>query len=268
MAKPLVSDELWAVIEPELPPEPAKPQGGRPRVPDRAALTGILFVLKTGIQWEDLPHEMGCGCGMTCWRRLRDWYQAGVWTRVHLLLLEHLHWAHQINWARVAVDSTSIPAPAGGPATGPNPTDRGKTGTQQHLAVDAHGIPLAVDLTAAKRPAGQQLLELIAALPHVGGQRGRPRHRPEKVHADKAYDWAANRAGLRARGILPRIARRGIESAERLGRWRWVVERTISWLHRRRRLRIRYERRDDMHQAFLTLGALMITWNFAQSGFC
>ena len=73
MAKPLVSDELWAVIEPELPPEPAKPKGGRPRVPDRAALTGILFVLKTGIQWEDLPHEMGCGCGMTCWRRLRDW---------------------------------------------------------------------------------------------------------------------------------------------------------------------------------------------------
>ena len=125
-----------------------------------------------------------------------------------------------------------------------------------------------MDLTAANRPEGQQLLELIDALPHVGGQWGRPRHRPEKVHADKAYDSAANRAGLRARGILPRIARRGIESAERLGRWRWVVERTISWLHRMRRLRIRYERRDDMHQAFLTLGALMITWNFAQSGFC
>jgi transposase len=268
MAKPLVTDELWALIAPEIPPEPPKPKGGRPRVPDRAALTGILFVLKTGIQWEDLPHEMGCGCGMTCWRRLRDWYAAGVWTRVQQILLAHLSCAHRINWARVAVDSASIPAPAGGPATGPNPTDRGKSGTKHHLAVDAQGIPLAVQVTAANRPDGQQLLALVDALPSVPGRRGRPRHRPDKVHADKAYDAQANRAGLRARGIQARIARRGIESGERLGRWRWVVERTISWLHRMRRLRIRYERRDDIHQAFLTLGAIMITWNFAQAGFC
>jgi transposase len=112
------------------------------------------------------------------------------------------------------------------------------------------------------------LLALIDALPALPGRRGRPRRRPDKVHADKAYDARANRAGLRARGIQPRIARRGVESAERLGRWRWVVERTISWLHRWRRLRIRYERRDDIHQAFLTLGAIMITWNFAQAGLC
>src|SRR5205085_7115721 len=145
-----------------------------------------------------------------------------------------------------AGDSPCIPALAGGPTTGPNPADRGKTGTKQHLAVDAHGIPLAVQLTAANRPEGQQLLELIDALPHVAGRRGHPRHRPEKVHADKAYDAAANRARLRVRGIIPRIARWGIESGERLGRWRWVVERIISWLHRMRRLRIRYERRDDI----------------------
>jgi transposase len=268
MAKPLVSDELWALIAPEIPPEPPKPKGGRPRVPDRAALTGILFVLKTGIQWEDLPQEMGCGCGMTCWRRLRDWYHAGVWDRVQQILLAHLHCAHQINWARVVVDSASLPAPAGGPATGPNPTDRGKTGTKHHLAVDGRGVPLVVQQTGANRPDGQQLLALIDALPALPGRRGRPRRRPDKVHADKAYDARANRAGLRARGIQPRIARRGVESAERLGRWRWVVERTISWLHRMRRLRIRYERRDDIHQAFLTLGAIMITWTFAQAGFC
>src|SRR6476659_2766961 len=127
MAKPLLPDELWVVIEPLLPPERPKPKGGRPPVPDRKALTGILFVLKTGIQWEDLPQEMGCGCGMTCWRRLRDWYHAGVWDRVQQILLAHLHCAHQINWSRVVVDSASLPAPAGGPATGPNPTDRGKT---------------------------------------------------------------------------------------------------------------------------------------------
>src|SRR3982751_178262 len=81
MSKRLVSDELWAVLAPLLPPEPPKPKGGRPRVPDRAALTGILFVLHPGIPWEMLPAEMGCGSGMTCWRRLRDWTQAEVWPR-------------------------------------------------------------------------------------------------------------------------------------------------------------------------------------------
>ncbi len=79
MAKPLLSDELWERIEPLLPVDPPKPQGGRPRVPNRAALTGILFVLKTGTPWEYLPPEVGCGSGTTCWRRLRDWRQRGVW---------------------------------------------------------------------------------------------------------------------------------------------------------------------------------------------
>ena len=90
MAKLLVSDELWEVIEPLLPPEPEKPKGGRPRVPNRAALTGIIFVLKTGLPWEYLPPEMGCGSGITCWRRLRDWQDAGVWEKLHQVLLDRL----------------------------------------------------------------------------------------------------------------------------------------------------------------------------------
>ena len=87
MTKALVSDELWEQIAPLLPPEPAKPKGGRPRIPARQVLVGIMFVLKTGIPWEDLPQEMGCGSGMTCWRRLRDWQEAGVWDDLHRLLL-------------------------------------------------------------------------------------------------------------------------------------------------------------------------------------
>ncbi len=83
MAKPLVSDELWAEIAPLLPRESPKPKGGWPRVPDRACLTGILFVLRSGIPWEMLPQEMGCGSGMTCWRRLKEWHEAGVWERLH-----------------------------------------------------------------------------------------------------------------------------------------------------------------------------------------
>jgi transposase len=107
MAKELLPDALWARIAPLLPPEPPKPKGGRPRVSDRAALTGILFVLKAGIPWEYLPAEMGCGSGMTCWRRLRDWYQAGIWRRLHQVLLEELAQADRIDWERAALDSAA-----------------------------------------------------------------------------------------------------------------------------------------------------------------
>ena len=111
MAKELVSDELWEIIEPLLPPEPPKPEGGRPRVDDRAALTGIIFVLKSGIPWEMLPQEMGCGSGVTCWRRLREWQEAEVWERLHQVLLDRLGEADQIEWERACL--ASIPAKRG-----------------------------------------------------------------------------------------------------------------------------------------------------------
>jgi transposase len=115
MSKPLVPDDLWRRIEPLLPLEPAKPKGGRPRIPDRACLTGIIFVLKSGIPWEMLPQELGCGSGMTCWRRLRDWQEAGVWDRLHRALLDELGEADQIDWAHGCLDSASIPAKKGDP---------------------------------------------------------------------------------------------------------------------------------------------------------
>jgi transposase len=118
MAKPLLTDELWNELKQLLPPERSKPKGGRPRVPDRAALTGILFVLQTGIPWEYLPRALGCGSGMTCWRRLRDWQQHGVWRRLHRLLLDRLGEADRIDWSRAALDSGSVPAPGGAPKPG------------------------------------------------------------------------------------------------------------------------------------------------------
>lgn len=111
--KVLVTDELWAVIEPLLPRKRPSKKGGRPRVPDRAALTGILFVLQSGIPWEMLPQEMGCGSGVTCWRRLREWQKKGVWKRLHLTLLERLAEADRIDWSRAVVDSRSLPAKKG-----------------------------------------------------------------------------------------------------------------------------------------------------------
>ena len=113
MSKELVTEELWEIIEPLLPPEAPKPRGGRPRVPDRAALAGIIFVLKSGIPWEMLPKEMGCGSGSTCWRRLRDWQEAGVWEELHLALLDRLGEADRIEWERASLDSASVPAKRG-----------------------------------------------------------------------------------------------------------------------------------------------------------
>src|ERR1041385_9306781 len=117
MAKPLLPDHLWAKVERLLPaPKPRRSRyPGRKPLNNRKALTGILFVLKTGIPWEDLPQEMSCGSGMMCWRRLRDWQAAGVWEQLHQTLLSALHCDDQLDWSRAVVDSASVPAVFGGP---------------------------------------------------------------------------------------------------------------------------------------------------------
>ena len=112
MSRPLVSDDLWAAIAPLLPGERPKPKGGRPRCDDRLVLAGIIFVLRSGIPWEMLPREFGCS-GMTCWRRLRDWQAAGVWTRLHRVLLERLSEAGQLDWSRASLDSAAVAAKKG-----------------------------------------------------------------------------------------------------------------------------------------------------------
>jgi transposase len=113
MAKFLVSDELWALLEPLIPKHVPSVKGGHPPVSDRVCFTGILFVLKTGIPWEDFPQEMGC-CGMTLWCRLRDWQKAGIWQKLHELLLAQLRAAEQIDFSHVIVDSSSVRAVHGG----------------------------------------------------------------------------------------------------------------------------------------------------------
>ena len=118
MPAPQLSDSLWSILEPLLPPPRPRPKGGRPPISARAALTGILFVLRSGIPWEMLPREMGCGSGVTCWRRLRDWQAAGVWERLHRELLRRLQDANRIDWSRAALDSSSIAAKKGVPRPG------------------------------------------------------------------------------------------------------------------------------------------------------
>jgi len=149
-----------------------------------------------------------------------------------------------------------------GRQTGPNPTDRAKLGSKRHLICDGQGVPLAIQLTGANRNDSQQALSLVDAIPLVQGERGRPRHRPDCVLGDRGYDAEAIRQGLRGRRIIPCLAKRNTEHGSGLGRWRWVVERTFAWLNQFRRLRVRYEKRADIHEAFLSLGCALICWRF------
>jgi transposase len=260
MAKPLVTDALWKRLEPLLPPHKPRRRRfpGRKPIDDRKALTGILFVLKTGINWEDLPQEMGCGCGMTCWRRLRDWNEAGVWQKLHERLLAELHEADRIDWDRALIDSSFVRARGGGGRTGPSPVDRRKKGSKHQIITDAGGIPLVAETTAANVPDVNPLLPLVDAIPPVRGRPGRPRRRPGSLYGDRGYDSDPHRRELRRRGIRPQIARRRTPHGSGLGRYRWYVERTLSWLHNFGRLRVRKDKSPEIHQAFLRLANALI----------
>ena len=142
--------------------------------------------------------------------------------------------------------------------TGPSPVDRGKPGSKIHALSDRAGLPLAVGVSAANTNDAAALKPLVMAIPVIRSGRGRRRRGPDKLHADKAYDIAEQREWLLRRGITPRIARKGIESSERLGRHRWVIERTLAWLTGYRRLTLRYERYAHHFCAFLTLAAALM----------
>lgn len=155
----------------------------------------------------------------------------------------------------------------GGDQTGPNPTDRRKSGSKHHLITDGQGIPLAASVTGANRHDVTQLIPLVDAIPPVRGKRGRPRRKPSFVIADRAYDSDPHRQKLLERKMRSLIARRNTKHGSGLGSLRWYVERTIAWLHNHRRLRVRYEKRADIHLAFLTLGCICVCFHFVEN-FC
>ena len=225
-----VDDRLWELIEPLLPPWPDKAPGPRP-VPDRLCLQGVLFVLHTGIGWEDLPQELGFGSGMTCWRRLQRWTAAGVFDQVHQILLAKL-----------------------------NAANRGKPGSKHHLICDGNGTPIYVLTSGANVPDISRALDLLDCYPPIAGRPGRPRRRFDAMLADKAHSSAAFRQACRERGTEPIIPKPKTTGIKGLGKLRYVVEQTFALLHQFRRIAVRWERRLDIHDSLVSLACVLICW--------
>lgn len=263
MADARMPDEFFDELSPLLPAEkPVGRRGGRPPIPHRTVVKVIWFVLVTGCRWEDVPLELGCS-GRTAHRRLQRWYARGVWERLHLHFLTILRKAGVLETQLAVVDSVLVRAFGGGDATGPSPVDRRKLGSKHTLLVDANGVPLVIHTAPANASDYKLILPVVEDFPEIGGKPGRPRKHPDMIYADRGYDSEAIRQALRSRGIKPVIARRGTDHGSSLGRIRWVVERTISWFKGLRRLRIRYDRSDDVQDAWNRLAASVLCYRVA-----
>ncbi|WP_435852309.1 IS5 family transposase [Streptomyces massasporeus] len=254
----LVPDELWTLFRRVVPPtEVIRPQGGdKRRAGDRECLAAIIFVATSGCTWRQLPPVFG-PAWPTVYRRFAQWSRDRVWARLHRVILDELGARGELDWSRCAIDSVSGPGGKRGPLTGPNPTDRGKPGSKIHLITDRNGVPLSLGISGANMHDSLGLEPLVRGIPPIRSRRGPRRRRPAKLHADKGYDYDHLRKWLRERRIRHRIARKGIESSTRLGRHRWVVERTVSWLAGCRRLRRRYERKAEHFLAFVGIAAAL-----------
>ena len=259
MASSQMPDEFYDVVAHHLPPEPPRvgPRGGRPWIGHRAVVRVIWYVLAAGVRWADVPPELGCS-GRTAHRRLRAWEEAGIWDRLHADLLRLLRQADKLDTDLVVVDSVYVRAFGGGEQTGPSPVDRSKRGTKHTLMVSRSGVPLAIRTAGASKSDHTQVIPLVLDFPRAGGKRGRPKELPDELYADRGYDSEATRWLLRWLGVEPHIGKRGTPHGSGLGKVRWVVERTVSWLKGLRRMRVRYDRLGVMRDAFTTLAASVI----------
>jgi len=258
MADACMPEEFYELARPMLPPEKEiGPLGGRPPTSHRVVLKVIWFVLVTSCRWRDVPQEMGC-CGETARTRLQVWERAGIWSQIHHLLLTMLHREHRLHLETTIIDTTHVRAFGGGEATGPSPVDRRKKGTKFTLLVDRDGVPLVLRAVPANRSDQLEILPTVVSFPAVGGQRGRPRTHPRALYADAGFDCEATRSVLRWLGIEPHIRYRNEKHGSHLGRVRWVVERTISWIKGLRRMRVRYDRSSTSIDAWTSIAAAVV----------
>ncbi|MEU4842463.1 IS5 family transposase [Nocardia testacea] len=251
LAQRLVPDALWDIVKPLLPEfAPRRQGGGTAPVDERAVFTAVVFVLTSGCAWRHLPPSFGVSVP-TAHRRFMVWADAGVFDALHREILDRLGAAGDLDWSAASVRAKK------GSLTGRSPVDRGKKGSKIHIISDANGIPLVTGVSAANTHDSVMLAPMVESIPRIRSVRGPRRGRPAELRADKGYDFDVHRRWLRARGIVPCIARRGSEDPTRLGRHRRKVERTIAWLTGYRRLTIRYERHGRLFAAFLQLAAAL-----------
>jgi len=261
MADAQMPEKFYELARPMLPEEKEMgPRGGRPRTSHRIVLKVIWFVLVTGCRWKDVPSELGC-CGETARTRLQDWERLGAWSNLHRLILTMLNHEKQLHTEVAIIDSTQVRAVGGGDQTGPSPVDRRKKGTKFTLLVDRNGVPLVIRAAPANKSDHNEVLPTVLEFPHVGGQPGRPRECPDDLYADAGYDSEATRNVLRWLGIEPHIRKRSSPHGSHLGRVRWVVERTISWIKGLRRMRVRYDRSQITIDAWTSIAAAVVCLN-------
>jgi transposase len=257
----LLTDAQWEKIRPWLPKRPPRPRGGRPPSDNRQVLEGILWILRSGARWQDLPEEFPSPS--TCWRRLRDWEEQGVWLTIGRAFLGELHEQQQLKWSEAFLDGSFAPAKKG---SGVGKTKRGK-GTKWMVVVDGQGVPLGNHLHAAS-PSEVKLVEATLETIRVGRRRGpgRPRQKPRRLIADRGYDSDPLRKQRAARGIeliAPHRKNRRKPPTQdgralRRDQRRWIVERTFAWLGNYQRLVVRYDRSLTVYQGFFHIACFMI----------
>jgi putative transposase len=255
-----VSDALWERFTPLLPPAPSHAKGGRPRVPDRPIFAALIYLLRTGEQWNALPDTFPPSS--TVHDRMQEWERAGFFTALWRAGLTEYDEVTGIDWQWQALDGVMTKAPFGGAASGPNPTDRGTRGTKRSLLVDGAGVPLAVVVDGANR---HDMKLMAATLTGIVIARPEPTQ-GERQHLclDAGYDYDAVRVTTAARGYTAHIRGR---DAERVtphpdGKARrWVVERAHSWLNRSRRLLVRWEKKATNYLAFVHLACAQLLFS-------
>jgi putative transposase len=254
-----VSDEMWERVRPLIPPAPSHAKGGRRRMEDRKAFEAMVDVLRTGIQWNALPREVGASS--TVHDRFQEWERAGFFKAVWQAGLNAYDDLAGIQWEWQAGDGVMTKAPFAGTATGANPTDRGKQGTKRSLLTDGVGIPLALVGDGANR---HDVKLLSATLDGLVISRPEPTpEQPQHFCLDAAYDSTPVSTELLARHYQPHVRSRREEQREKefipgYRARRWVVERTHSWLNRSRRLLVRWEKKVENYLAFLHLACAQL----------
>jgi putative transposase len=255
-----LSDEVWERAQPLLPPAKLRLKGGRPPRGDREMLGGILYVLRTGLQWNALPREIGAST--TVYDRFRAWERDGFFARLWAAGLAEYDELVGIDWEWLSLDGVMTKAPFGGAATGANPTDRGKCGTKRSALCEGHGLPLAVVVAGANVPdmklAAPTLDALVVARPAPTAEQ------PQHLCLDAGYDYDLPRFAAERRRYVAHVRPRGEDRANARSLdptkrpRRWVVERLHSWLNRSRRLLVRWEKLQPTYEAFVHLACALL----------